>query len=100
MWSMNNGGNRMKELVEAANKMNKVLHECEDNGENVDTTLNELSKIKVHGVVFPTLMLLEIIGKFAEGAAKRQEAKFSSGDAEREVQNKYSDVSEKWNKIH
>ena len=31
----------MKELVEAANKMNKVLHECEDNGENVDTTLNE-----------------------------------------------------------
>ena len=64
----------MKELVEAANKMNKVLHECEDNGENVDTTLNELSKIKVHGVVFPTLMLLEIIGKFAEVATKRQEA--------------------------
>ena len=90
----------MKELVEAANKMNKVLHECEDNGENVDTTLNELSKIKVHGVVFPTLMLLEIIGKFAEGAEERAKAKFSTADAEREVQNKYSDVAEKWNKIH
>ena len=90
----------MKELVEAANKMNKVLHECEDNGENVDITLNELSKIKVHGVVFPTLMLLEIIGKFAEGAEERAKAKFSTADAEREVQNKYSDVAEKWNKIH
>ena len=100
MWLMSNGGNRMKELTEAANKMNKVLHDCENNGENVDTTLNELSKIKVHGVVFPTLMLLEIIGKFAEGATKRHEAKFNTGTEEREVQNKYSDVSEKWNKIH
>ena len=90
----------MKELVEAAGKMNKILHECEDNGENVDTTLNKISAVKVHGVVFPTLMLLEIIGKFAEGAEERANAKFNTVDAEREVQNKYSDVSEKWNKIH
>jgi hypothetical protein len=45
-------------------------------------------------------MLLEIIGKFAEGAEERAKAKFSTADAEREVQNKYSDVAEKWNKIH
>ena len=84
----------MKELVEAANKMNKVLHECEDNGENVDTTLNELSKIKVHGVVFPTLMLLEIIGKFAEGAAKRQEARFEENKKQQPVtkQSKLLDI--------
>ena len=90
----------MKEMMNAAGKMNKILQECEENGDNVDTTLNKLSVIKVHGVVFPTLMLLEIIGKFAEGAEERAKAKFNTADAEREVQNKYSDVSEKWNKIH
>ena len=90
----------MKEMMNAAGKMNKILQECEENGDNVDTTLNKLSAVKVHGVVFPTLMLLEIIGKFAEGAEERANAKFNTVDAEREVQNKYSDVSEKWNKIH
>ena len=97
---MSNGVNRMKEMMNAAGKMNKILQECEENGDNVDTTLNKLSAVKVHGVVFPTLMLLEIIGKFAEGAEERAKAKFSTADAEREVQNKYSDVAEKWNKIH
>jgi hypothetical protein len=90
----------MKEMIDAAKRINDILHECEDHGDNVDTTLNKISAIKVHGVVFPTLMLLEIIGKFAEGAEERNKSKFNTMDAEREVQNKYSDVAEKWNKTH
>ena len=48
----------MKELIEASKKMNKILHECEENGDNMDVTLNKLTSVKVHGVIFPTLMLL------------------------------------------
>ena len=87
----------MKELVNAATQMNKILHECEEDGDNVDATLNKLSVIKVHGVVFPTLMLLEIMSKFAEGAIDRHKAKFSGNDQEEQLQKKYSDVVGKWN---
>ena len=38
----------------------------EEEGDNFDTTLNKLSAVKVHDVVFPTLMLMEIIDNFAE----------------------------------
>ena len=87
----------MQELVNAATQMNKILHECEEDGDNVDTTLNKLSAIKVHGVVFPTLMLLEIMSKFAEGSIDRHKAKFSGNDQEEQLQKKYSDVVGKWN---
>lgn len=90
----------MKEMFDAASKMNKILRECEDNGDNADTTLNKLSAVKVHGVVFPTLMLLEIMNKFAEGAAERVKARFNTGDEELKVQQKYSDVSNKWNNLN
>ena len=87
----------MKELVNAATQMNKILHECEEDGDNVDTTLNKLSAIKVHGDLFPTLMLLEIMSKFAEGSIDRHKAKFSGNDQEEQLQKKYSDVVGKWN---
>ncbi len=54
----------MKEMMDAAKQINKILHECEENGDNVDTTLGKISADKVHGVVFPTLILSEIIHKF------------------------------------
>ena len=62
----------MKELTNATRQMNQILHQCEDDGDNFDTTLNKLSRIKVHGVMFPTLMLMEIIDRFAEGYKERQ----------------------------
>ena len=64
---MNNGENRLKELLDAAKKMNQILHQCEEEGDNMDAVLNKISSVKVHGVTFPTLMLLEIIDKFSEG---------------------------------
>ena len=94
----------MKEMMDAAKLINKILHECEENGDNVATTLGKISAVKVHGVVFPTLMLLEIMHKFLEGYEEREKARWDKNyidtDAERDVQNRYSDVSEKWNKTH
>ena len=83
--------------MEAAKKMNKILHDCEENGDNFDTTLNEVSRVKVHGVPFPTLMLMEIIDKFAEGYDKRHQGVFDTTEQEKDLQDKYSKASSKWN---
>jgi len=84
----------MKELVDAAKEINKLLQECEDEGLGYDATLAKISGVKVHGVVLPTLMLMEIIDKFVKGYAERQK-KIINDDSE--IQNKYEDYSRKWN---
>ena len=90
----------MQELINAAKKINQILHQCEEEGDNFDTTLNKLSNVKVHEVVFPTLMLMEIIDRFAEGYKERQK-KIEIPASEEELQKKYSEASAKWNeKIH
>ena len=86
----------MKELINATKKMNQILHECEEDGDNFDTTLNKLSSVKVHDVVFPTLMLMEIIDKFAEGYKERQK-KIEIPATEEELQKKYAKASSNWN---
>ena len=85
----------MKELIDAAKKINKILHQCEEEGDNMDVTLNKITAVKVHGVTFPTLMLLEIIDKFVDGYAERQK-KIVNTDSD-EVQEKYDEYSRKWN---
>ena len=85
----------MKELVDAARKINKILHEAENEGIGYDATLAKLNEVKVHGVVFPTLMLMEMIEKFLEGYVERQK-KIISDDGD-EIQKKYEDYSRKWN---
>ena len=84
----------MKELVDAAKKINKILHDSEDEGVGYDATLAKLNSVKVHGVVFPTLMLMEIIDKFVGGYKDRQKTVVDDSD---EIQNKYEDYSRKWN---
>ena len=85
----------MKELTDAAKKMNQILHECEEDGDNFDTTLNKLSSVKVHDVVFPTLMLMEIIDRFAEGYKERQ--KKIEIPSEDETRKMYEKASANWN---
>jgi hypothetical protein len=46
-------------------------------------------------VVFPTLMLMEIIEKFLDGYVERQK-KIISDDGD-EIQKKYENYSRKWN---
>ena len=86
----------MKELMEAARKMNAILHQCEEEGDNMDVTLNKLNTVRVHGVTFPTLMLMEIIDKFAEGYKERQK-KIEIPASEEELQKKYAKASANWN---
>ena len=91
----------MKELIEAAKKMNTILRECEDGGDTFDETLNRLGSIKVHGVPFPTLMLMEIIDEFAKGYSERQKKQFDVTASDEELRKKYAEASSKWNeKIH
>ena len=87
----------MKELTDAAKKINRLLQECEDEGLGYDATLAKISAVKVHGVIFPTLMLMEIIDEFVKGYAERQK-KMTDVDLQAdEIQNKYEDYSRKWN---
>ena len=86
----------MKELTDAAKKMNKILHQCEEEGDNMDVTLNKLTAVKVHGVTFPTLMLLEIIDKFAEGYKERQK-KIDIPATEDDIRKMYEKASSNWN---
>tara|TARA_R100000664_G_C2750612_1_gene137948 strand:- start:1041 stop:1313 length:273 start_codon:yes stop_codon:yes gene_type:complete len=85
----------MKELVSAAKEINKILQECEDEGLGYDATLAKISVVKVHGVIFPTLMLMEIIDEFVKGYAERQ--KKIVNDDSNEIQEKYEEYSKKWN---
>ena len=86
----------MKELTDATRQMNQILHQCEEDGDNFDTTLNKLSSVKVHDVLFPTLMLMEIIDKFAEGYKERQK-KVNIPTSEEDLQKKYAKASSNWN---
>ena len=87
----------MKELIEAAKKMNTILRECEDGGDTFDETLNRLGSVKVHGVPFPTLMLMEIIDEFAKGYSERRKKQFDVTASDEELQKKYAEASSKWN---
>ncbi len=86
----------MKELIEAAKKMNQILHKCEEEGDNMDVTLNKLTAVRVHGVTFPTLMLLEIIDKFSEGYKDRQK-KIDIPATEDDIRKMYEKASSNWN---
>ena len=59
-------------------------------------TLNKLSNVKVYDVVFPTLMLMEIIDRFAEGYSERQN-KINIPSSEEDLQKKYAKASSNWN---
>ena len=85
----------MKELIDAAKEINRILQECEDENLGYDATLVKISAVKVHGVVFPTLMLMEIIDNFVKGYAERQK-KIINNDSN-EIQEKYEEYSKKWN---
>ena len=84
----------MKELVDAAKKINKILYDSEAQGLGYDATLASLSHVKVHGVVFPTLMLMEIIDKFVDGYEDRQKKVVDDSD---EIQKRYEYYSKRWN---
>ena len=84
----------MKELVNAAKEINKILLECEEDNLGYDATLAKISSVKVHGVVFPRLMLVELIGEYAEEVARE------IVDGDPDMQQSFDEAERKWSKLH
>ena len=71
---------------------NNILTESAKAGDSVPTVLDKLSEVKVHGVVFPRIMLVEIIGEYADTLAKRI--------VEPDMQQSFDEAERKWSKMH
>ena len=82
------------ELLKAAKEMNNILTESAKAGDSVPTVLDKLSEIKVHGVVFPRIMLVELIGEYAEEVARE----VVNGDPD--MQQSFDEAERKWSKMH
>ena len=87
----------MQKLVRATKEIREILRKCEEESDNFQETLGKLSAIKVHGVPFPTLMLMEIIDDFAKGYQERRRGEVLSGFNEEELQEKYREAAHNWN---
>ena len=87
----------MQELLKAVKKIKEILRKCEEENDDFGEVLNKLSHVKVHGVQFPTMMLMEIIDDFVKGYQERRKASVMKDFDEKELQDKYSSVSMNWN---
>ena len=87
----------MQELLKAVKKTREILHKSEEEQDPFQDVLNKLSHVKVHGVQFPTMMLMEITDDFAKGYSERRKASVMKDFDEKELQDKYASVSMNWN---
>jgi len=87
----------MQELLKAVKKIKGILHKSEEENDDFGDVLNKLSGVKVHGVQFPTMMLMEIVDDFAKGYNERRKSSVMKDFDEKELQDKYSSVSMNWN---
>ena len=84
----------MRELTKATKKIEKILINAEDTGESFDVTLGNLSEVKVHGVVFPRLMRIEIMDAFVDDRHNR------TVKTDDDVQGAYDLAAMKWNNVN
>ena len=87
----------MQELLKAVKKIKEILRKCEEEQDPFQDVLNKLGSVKVHGVQFPTMMLMEIIDDFAKGYNERRKASVMKAFDEKELQDKFSSASMNWN---
>ena len=87
----------MQELLKAVKKIKEILRKCEEENDDFGEVLNKLGHVKVYGVQFPTMMLMEIVANFAKGYGERRKASVMKDFDEKELQDKYSSVSMNWN---
>ena len=87
----------MQKLVKAVKEIREILRKCEEENDDFGEVLNKLSHVKVHGVQFPTMMLMEITDDFAKGYSERRKASVMKDFDEKELQDKYASVSMNWN---
>jgi hypothetical protein len=77
----------MSALLEATKKINDILVKSAKSGDSMPDVLDKLSEVKVHGVVFPRIMLVELIGEFAEKL---------SANIEPDMQSSFDEAQRKW----
>ena len=83
----------IKEVAAAGKKIYDILIKAEDEMWDFNEVVNDLQvNVKIHGVTFPTLMLIEIIDKFVEDKPKSE----NRTPDERHVQEGFDRVSAKW----
>tara|TARA_R100001530_G_scaffold121014_1_gene88366 strand:- start:229 stop:489 length:261 start_codon:yes stop_codon:yes gene_type:complete len=83
----------IKELAEAGKKIHDICVQGEDEMWSFNQLIDKLSvEVKIHGVPFPTLMLIEIVEQFIDDRPNRRERTFDETD----LREGYARVSEKW----
>ena len=87
----------MEELIKAIKKFKEILTEAEKDGDEFSLVMSKMSGVKVHGVIFPTMMLMEIVEDFTKSYAERRKAEKMSGFDEEKLQDKWSEASINWN---
>ena len=87
----------MQELLKAVKKIKEILRKCEEENDDFGEVLNKLGHVKVYGVQFPTMMLMEITDNFAKGYNERCKSSVMKDFDEKELQDKYQSVSVNWN---
>ena len=87
----------MQELLKAVKEIKKILHKSEEEQDPFQDVLSKLSSVKIHGVQFPTMMLMEIVDDFVKGYQERRKSSMMKDFDEKELQDKYQSVSVNWN---
>ncbi len=87
----------MQQLIDSIKKIKEILHKSEVEGDTMAEVLGKLGRIKVHKVPFPTMMLMEIVDDFAKGYKERRRAHVMKGFDEKDLQDKFQEVSLNWN---
>ena len=87
----------MRELLKATKKIEEILHKCEKDEDDFAQTLGKIGDVKVHGVQFPTLMLMEIIDEFVKGREYRRKSNVLKGFDEKKLEDKFRQVQLNWN---
>ena len=87
----------MQELRKAAKEIEEILHKSEKDGDDFAQTLGKIGDVMVHGVSFPTLMLMEIIDEFVKGREYRRKSNVLKGFDEKKLEDKFRQVQLNWN---
>ena len=81
-------------LTKAQIQINKIMLEAEQTGMTFNELMNVLQRdVKVHGLSFPTLMLVKIVEEFISKRDERKEVVID----ETHVQEAFDTTAVKWN---
>tara|TARA_R100000008_G_scaffold5503_1_gene3282 strand:- start:195 stop:443 length:249 start_codon:yes stop_codon:yes gene_type:complete len=75
-------------ITKAVDKINNILRKSHKEGDSMVMTLDKLSIVKCHGVVFPRIMLVEIMNDFVDNINKEEK--------EPKMQDSFDRAERKW----